>query len=1402
MSKLSKAPAQQGSLFASLPENVAGAPEPERPTPVAGPQEGELTDTASSPAIPAPYATTPDSSRIPGHTDSPLASAPATDTPVPPAHIPGNAGGTSATASATDQATASTRTPDDAAARDAAIDTTRSILVQAPAGAGKTSLLTARYLALLATVEEPEQILAITFTRAATAEMLHRILGSLEAAASHPEPVPNEAAELALARTALAHAHHRGWHLLEQPHRLDVQTIDSLCLRLAHAQPLLARLGGALQPTEDAEALYNTAARRTVALLGSAGEPEFHNALALLLLRRDNSLPDCEKLIAGMLSKRDSWLGLLPLGSADSVDWDQVRSRLEAPFAREQQLVLSSLQSTFQSLVADAPSLLPNLLHAARYASANLDGAGDEAAITANSLGALRDITELPGTASDDLAPWLALATLLLTAGNGWRKSWDYRQGFLPTSTPGLPKTEKVQRRHLSDQIQRCSQTMQSHSAGAQLLALFCRLRSLPAAHYSADQWHTLRAIFLVLRHAVAELRLLFAETNSVDFPEIAQAAESVLRDSTSMRGLLESEGKQHILIDEFQDTSRTQYRLVAELLREWSEGDGRTVFVVGDPLQSIYGFRQAEVALFHDARHRGLPCGDDRRHPCHPLQLTHNFRSHRALVEELNGFFAQIFPEETTSDTDQFVPATAWEQPVDEPSLQIHSFVQDQDQNQDQNQHEDATFRTSALAGSPAAPNPAEQEADTIIRILQSELPRIVAAEAAGASEYRVALLVRSRTHLRRILPRMREAHIPFRAVDLEPLADQPEVHDLHMLLRALLHPGERVAWLTVLRAPWCGLTLSDLHRLTGGDNSAVLARSVPARIAEVLAQPETLSPDGAQRLARSWVALEAALHTRYAEDNNLSLSASVERTWMALGGPACVSPTARQNVESFFRLLDELDPSGVEVLRGDFALRIARLCAAPDTRTSERFGIQLMTMHKSKGLGFEVVLLPGLERVSQSHSSDLLAMLQRTATSAQNSLEEPGSELPDTPSPDTLPNTPQDELLLAPIGSREEDTDATYGWVRGQVAARESAERKRLFYVACTRARQRLHLFATVEVCRGELRKPDAKSLLAAAWPALAPTLQARVDRYLARRPEAPAAEAAAIPMPASLTLAASAELAKFIQVVGPLESDRSVNADRASESTAASPLLIARLPLHRSTPGPAADLSFAVPSAPRSARTPALYLRGAEGSIAARARGTALHALLEWLTLRLAAKPDESSNAPATPRSLDPFREPLEHLARRHLQSSGLPPGSSLASAARELARIALRAAASPSGRWLLHPHPGARSEVSWQLWEGEGTLRTIRMDRCFLAGDEPGTLGNSCFWIIDYKTGTHTLANAEDRAAWVAAQRALYGAQLEAYGLTLAASGSITQPIHYALFFPEINELIAWSPGDEP
>jgi len=207
----------------------------------------------------------------------------------------------------------------DAEARRLALDIRRSFIVEAPAGSGKTGLLIQRFLKLLAdpNVTAPEQVLAITFTKKATAEMRDRVLAQLEAAERNA-PVSEAAFDQDTRSFALAvldRDRQLEWSLLTQPARLRIRTIDSLCAEIARMLPVLSGSGGRLSPTEQAQPLYREAARRTLLLLGGS-DRTLHQAIREVLLHRDGNLSDCEQLIADMLGLRDQWgeliWGMLP----------------------------------------------------------------------------------------------------------------------------------------------------------------------------------------------------------------------------------------------------------------------------------------------------------------------------------------------------------------------------------------------------------------------------------------------------------------------------------------------------------------------------------------------------------------------------------------------------------------------------------------------------------------------------------------------------------------------------------------------------------------------------------------------------------------------------------------------------------------------------------------------------------------------------------------------------------------------------------------------------------------------------------------------------------------------------------------------------------------------------------
>lgn len=1145
--------------------------------------------------------------------------------------------------------------PDDWEARERALVADQSFLVRAPAGSGKTDLLTRRILKLLAVVNEPEEILAITFTRPATAEMRARVLGDLERAAQGV--VGDDAERDALAQVALKNSEARGWRLLEQPHRLNIETIDSLCLRVAQSQPLLSRLGGRLSPTEHSKPLYALAARRALGRMGSA-DPETDAALAHLLRLRDGRLQDCEELIADMLERRDQWVKVFPLSrDMSEVDWDKARSLLEKPFQEE----IRRVHGEAHDLLTGEPLLGKELLELAQYACLN----GNK------KMGLFAGLRELPQKGRADTEHWRCIAWFLLT-GDEWRKlkGLNIRHGF-PTGDKG----EKARMGKLLGQFQQIPGLRET----------LCAARDLPERRYEDAQWETLRHIFTVLRLAVAELRVLFAERNEVDFTELSLAARGVLS-STDVDTMLSFSGNvRHLLVDEFQDTSLGQHELLTLLVRAWEQGEGRTAFLVGDPMQSIYLFRQAEVELFDHVHRHGLGLGSNRVE-LEPLELRTNFRSHASLTEKWNEMFRAVFAAGAGPAHVAYSDTLASKSALSDKSVHLYPQI----------------LGSEAQKATPEErQNAREAEAEQVVRIIQRHLGRIEHAQRDG-TEYRVAVLARNRSHLVSIAALLRENEIPFRAVDLEMLGERQELIDLMSLVRALLHPMDRVAWLSVLRAPWCGLMLADLHALTGADDETYKKAPVLELVEPRMA---ALSADGAARLRRTAEILRKALTVRYA----MPFSQWIERTWRSLGGPQCVDDAGYENAQTFFTLLDRVTPGGVECLSEDFEAELSRLYVPPDPRVSERAGVQLMTIHKAKGLGFDVVIVPGLDRPARRDDPPLICSMQRTGTSGEP------------------------EILLAPIGHRGKNPHPTYAWVQRQRAERAEEELKRLFYVACTRAREELHLLGTVEIGESGLKVPQKGRLLATAWPALQAEFEERREKQ--------GNKIIAFPKPAVLDMVA------------------------VEESSAV--LTLHRLPVNFHPTPRGEDVKFAG----RASGAGQPEFHRPEGSRDARHRGSVVHALLERA----------SRGA-----SLDALEAPARALLRSLAYS-----GKALEDMLHEVLAETANCLNSPDGAWILGAHAQAQSETSWTGWR-EGVLKTLRADRVFLAGAEPRAPGEDCLWIIDYKTS----APAGD-ADFFAHQRKVYTPQLESYAHALREAHGINLPVRYGLYYPRMAQLDWWS-----
>lgn len=1192
-------------------------------------------------------------------------------------------------------------------AREYATDPRRSILLQAPAGSGKTTVLTQRLLRLLAEVEEPEEILAITFTRKAAAEMRARVLKALRG------EIDTNSAQgrrlQALASAALKRGAARSWNLAQDPGRLRIQTIDSFNFRLASQLPVTAKAGGALTITDRPWELYHRAARGT--LVAAESDPALSADVEFLFERLDNNWHNVELLLASMLQERGHWLRYV--------------------LGHEPQALCARINESLGYIVRE------HLVDACDRLSAALRA---DAGALPQAGGALESEPE-------SLTAWQGLAALTLTQKGEWRKP----KGITKALGPAYEATAA------KDALRAYLERISSVAGARELLV---ELASLPAAELFESDAAAIVALSRVLRAAAIQLQTEFAIDGRVDHTYIGGAARAALADAGLPTDLALRTGLslRHILVDEFQDTSLAQFDLVEALTAGWEEGEGRTLFVVGDPMQSIYQFREAEVGLFLRARDAGI--GGVR---LEALRLSRNFRSVPELIEWSNEAFTRLFPErdDLRASAVAFTPSLAG---LAGAGATASRGAASQEANASSNAGgaawQDAYAKWAEAEAAPQAVRlrlfPGDDRASETTAIIE----RIVELRSEDAAAT-VAILVAARTHAAPIMLALETRGVDAIGVDLVPLRELSIVRDLVALLEALHHLGDRTAWLAVLRAPWCGLSLETL--------TAISNRRDAKLPWEAMADTERLAhcaPEEVRRLVRVRSVLADALETR----DSVPLADWLETTWLRLGAADAYPKEDLRHARAFLAALSDRAASGEWNGPRDLGSLLGELYAQPQASTSNP--VQIMTIHRAKGLEFDHVFVPSLDRDLNRGREPLLRWLDLPRREGES------------------------DLIMAPVPAIGDDSGGTVGiYLKRLIAKRAANEQTRLLYVAATRAKKTLYLSAAPKVKQDGTVLPRTGTLLACLWPALGPAFKAGerhggVKEWGALAsggaPSGHAAsnnatwsgapsgdvgptteagltrQASALTTEAGLTRQASA-----VTTEAGLTTQASALTTEAGPTTEASALTtpstahpLRRLPANWSPPSfdPAATNLTRLPIGHQSLEPPEFSWVGETG----RHIGTVVHAALESFA---------SATTLPTRARIEADREVYSHQLRRH----GVPDRD-LPRATDRVLEALTNTVGDERGRWIFAPdHREARSELAL-TGIASGRLTQVIIDRSFI--DREGTR-----WVIDFKTSRHEGGGLN---TFLTQELERYRSQLETY--VALARGLGPNPVRAGLYFP--------------
>jgi ATP-dependent helicase/nuclease subunit A len=755
------------------------------------------------------------------------------------------------------------------------IDDPSSFIISAPAGSGKTTVLAKRIIKRLLEVNDPNEIIALTFTKKAANEMRDKVQEVLKAK-DETFDGPFEQKKLN------KHSKKNNWDD-NYIGNLKIMTLDSLAFQILQKEPLLSEYPKVEGLSEHLDDLYEIAINEVIK------EPQNYQDVEKVLLYLNVNHQTSVNEFVEMIKKRDQWLPhLIELSKLND---SEIKEFYISSYHKEISQRIDEINKLFTAL--EIEELRAIYIELKSKKNPELQQQFD------------------PKNAES----WKDLLSLIYTKEHTVRAKL---KGEV------LEKISKIFNKNINE------------------ISILNDFNNVLNEDNIKDIFPIIPSLFRLLRLMYAELKIALKEKNQIDFNEVQLTAIDVLK-KRPIEVVL-GHNVSHMLVDEFQDTNDSQLEFIEWLINNFPNDPNKSLLVVGDPMQSIYRFRKAEVKHFINAKRDGI--GGLK---LKDKQLESNFRSCEKIIDWCNRNMPVIFPQENSDKgAVPYLPFTYGNLKVEGDGVSIHYL------------------QTNAFTKSSLFRAEAKYVAEKI-ESLRKKTPSL-----------KIAVLTRTRLTIKEILREMQHKEIPFEAIGIDQVKDEQIYQDIMSLTKALYRLDDKTHWIAILRAPWCGLDLKSLSLLFeyNHDKDAW----------DIINDPNITNKLDENNKKRLYFLRDVIART-IGYRGRVSHRFFIESVWRMLMGNKCLkNKYDLEHIDTFLDLIDECSNSlSINFDKLDKITDDIRITNNPNNINP----VIISTIHAAKGLEYECVILPNLNSRKKPDEKPLILLDGDNLISIKNNNE-----------------------------------------------------------------------------------------------------------------------------------------------------------------------------------------------------------------------------------------------------------------------------------------------------------------------------------------------------------------------------------------------------------------------------